>query len=89
MAAGTPLTFQYAEHEVNVAPGAKLYVAIINLVTNVTYIEAEVLGGGNVQVPAPKAGGAAFAILTSQKGLTEDQLAANGTLAGPAEVILS
>ena len=89
VAEGTPLTFQYDVQHVQADSSAKIYIGVINLVTNVTYIEAQNLGGGNVQIPAPKAVGAAFAVLTTQAGLTEDRLANGGALAGPAEVILS
>ena len=74
-------------------PNAPLYIGLINSVTNVTYTEAEKVDDHTVQIPVPQgAAGAAFAVLTTFNGdaaLSEDQLTQFGTLAGPAEVILS
>ena len=94
-AAGTELKFSYdpSKFFVKVDPQAKLYIGLINMVTNVTYTEVKSCGKGCAKIPVPKgAAGAAFAILTTfspDAALTEDQLSQFGTLAGPAEVILS
>lgn len=94
-AAGTLLKFTYdpSKFFVEVAPGTPLYIGLINMVTNVTYTEVTSCGTGCATIPVPKgAAGAAFAVLTTfttADALTEDQLSSFGTLAGPAEVILS
>lgn len=93
--AGTELKFTYdpTKFFVTVDPNAPLYIGLINMVTNVTYTEVTSCGTGCATIPVPEgAAGAAFAILTTFSGaaaLTEDQLASFGTLAGPAEVVLS
>ena len=93
--AGTPLKFTYdpATFFVHPDPNAPLYIGLINMITNVTYTEVTSCGTGCAQIPVPEgAAGAAFAVLTTFSGdaaLTEDQLTTFGTLAGPAEVILS
>ncbi|KAF6226568.1 hypothetical protein HO133_009434 [Letharia lupina] len=93
--AGTLLKFIYdpSTFFVEVAPGTPLYIGLINMVTNVTYTEVTSCGTGCATIPVPEgAAGAAFAVLTTfptADALTEDQLSSFGTLAGPAEVILS
>lgn len=93
--AGTPLQFTYdpSTFFVQPAPGAPLYIALINMVTNITYTEVTSCGTNCAQIPVPVgAVGAAFAVLTmfsSADDLNENQLSAFGSLTGPAEVILS
>ena len=93
--AGTLLKFTYdpSKFFVEVAPGTPLYIGLINMVTNITYTEVTSCGAGCATIPVPEgASGAAFAVLTTfptADALTEDQLSSFGTLAGPAEVILS
>lgn len=92
---GTELKFTYdpSTFFVSVDPNAPLYIGLINMVTNVTYTKVTSCGTNCAQIPVPEgASGAAFAVLTTFSGdaaLTEDQLTNFGTLAGPAEVILS
>ena len=92
-AAGTVLTFNYDPSTlfVKVDPAAPLYIAFINSITNTTFVETTSSGTGYVTVPLPTGlGGVAFAVLTTfSGGLTEEQLTTFGTLAGPAEVVLS
>ena len=93
--AGNPLQFTYdpSTFFVQVDPNAPLYIGLINMVTNVTYTEVTSCGNNCAQIPVPQgAAGAAFAVLTTFAGadnLSENQLTSFGTLAGPAEVILS
>lgn len=93
--AGTLLKFTYdpSTFFVKVAPGTPLCIGLINMVTNITYTEVTSCGTGCATIPVPEgAAGAAFAVLTTfptADALTEDQLSSFGTLAGPAEVILS
>ncbi|KAL8650582.1 MAG: hypothetical protein Q9226_005087 [Calogaya cf. arnoldii] len=91
--AGTPLKFTFDPSTlfVQVDPHAPLYIGLINLVTNVTFLETTSCGSGCVTAPVPQgAGGAAFAVLTTfSGGLNEKQLTEFGALAGPAEVVLS
>ena len=91
--AGTQLTFHYdpTKFFVEVDSTKPLYIAFINMVTNVTFTEVTSCGTGCAQIPVPKgAAGVGFAVLTTfNGGLTEDQLTSYGTLAGPAEVVLS
>lgn len=93
--AGTLLKFTYdpSQFFVELAPDAPLYIGLINMVTNVTYTKVTSCGTGCATIPVPEgAAGAAFAVLTTfstADALTEDQLSSYGTLAGPAEVIIS
>ncbi|KAI4264930.1 MAG: hypothetical protein L6R35_007267 [Caloplaca aegaea] len=91
--AGTPLrfTFDPASFFVDVDPNAPLYIGLLNMVTNVTFVETTSCGHGCVDAPVPEgAAGAAFAVLsTFNGGLNGNQLSEFGTLAGPAEVVLS
>ncbi|KAL9129978.1 MAG: hypothetical protein Q9217_001736 [Psora testacea] len=95
ISAGTPLKFTYdpSKFLVEIDPKAPLYIGFINQVTNVTYTVVSSCGTGCATIPVPEgAAGVAFAVLTTfdgQNALTEDQLAQFGTLAGPAEVVLS
>lgn len=93
--AGTILkfTFDPSKFFVQVDPNAPLYIGLINQVTNITYTEVTSCGTGCATIPLPEGeSGAAFAVLTTfptADALTEDQLSQFGTLAGPAEVIIS
>ena len=91
MKPGTPLKFKFSESEVKGKVGGKqLYIALVNEITNVIYLKAETTGNGEVTVRVPEgAAGAAFAVLTTSDGVSEGVLASQGTLAGPAAVILS
>ena len=92
---GTMLKFSYdaSKFFVKVDPNAPLYIGFINMVTNVTYTEVTSCGTGCATIPVPEgASGVGFAVLTTfptADALTEDQLSQFGTLAGPAEVVLS
>ena len=93
--AGTELKFTYDPSTFFVKPAADqpLYIGLVNMVTNVTYTQVTSCGTNCAQIPVPEgAAGAAFAVLTTfsgQEALSEDQLTTFGTLAGPAEVVLS
>lgn len=91
--AGTQLkfTFDPSTFFVKVDPAAKLYIGLLNMVTNVTFVETASCGQGCVTAPVPEgAAGVAFAVLsTFNGGLNGNQLSEFGTLAGPAEVVLS
>ncbi|KAI4183616.1 MAG: hypothetical protein L6R41_005296 [Letrouitia leprolyta] len=91
--AGTTLTFAFdpSTFFVKVDPNAQLYIGMLNMVTNVTFVEATRTGEGSVTAPVPEgAAGVAFAVLsTFNGGLNGNQLSEFGTLAGPAEVVLS
>lgn len=91
--AGTLLqfTFDPSTFFVQVDPNAPLYIGLVNLVTNVTFVETTSCGTGCVTAPVPKgAAGVAFAVLTTfSGGLNENQLTEYGALAGPAEVVIS
>ena len=90
--AGTELKFTYDPSTFSNKTNATgpYYIGLVNMITNVTYTEATSCGTNCAQIPVPEgAAGAAFAVLTTAAGSTEDQLSAYGTLAGPAEVILS
>lgn len=64
---------------------------MINQNTPVIYEQITSCGTGCATVPVPTGvSGVAFAVLTTfSEGLTEGQLSAYGTLAGPVEVVLS
>ncbi|KAL9627107.1 MAG: hypothetical protein Q9204_006806 [Flavoplaca sp. TL-2023a] len=91
--AGTPLqfTFDPSTFFVQVDTNAPLYIGLVNLVTNVTFVETTSCGTGCVTAPVPeRAAGVAFAVLsTFSGGLNENQLSEYGALAGPAEVVIS
>ena len=91
--AGTELRFSFdpTTFFVNVDPNAQLYIGLVNMVTNVTFVEATSCGTGCVTAPVPEgAAGVAFAVLsTFSGGLNLDQISQFGALAGPAEVVLS
>lgn len=93
VAAGTQLTFKYdpSTFFVQVDPAAPLYIAFINQITNTTFVQAATDGTGDATVALPPGlGNAAFAVLTTfSGGLDEDQITEFGTLAGPAEIIIS
>ena len=92
-AAGTTLTFSFDPKSffVKVDPNAPLYVGFLNSITNVTFVEATKASATSVTAPVPEgATGVAFAVLsTFSGGLSGNQLSEFGTLAGPAEVVLS
>ncbi|KAL6713741.1 hypothetical protein ACLMJK_008233 [Lecanora helva] len=91
-AAGTPLKFTYdpSTFANKTMPDQQLYIGLVNMVTNVTYTPVTSCGANCAQIPVPEgAAGVAFAVLTTSCGDTEDQLSSSGTLAGPAEVVLS
>ncbi|KAI4170934.1 MAG: hypothetical protein LQ343_004592 [Gyalolechia ehrenbergii] len=91
--AGTTLqfTFDPSTFLVHVEPSAQLYIGLLNMITNVTFVETTSCGDGCVTAPVPEgAMGVAFAVLsTFNGGLNGNQLSEFGTLAGPAEVVLS
>ncbi|KAL8934730.1 MAG: hypothetical protein Q9216_005759 [Gyalolechia sp. 2 TL-2023] len=91
--AGTELrfTFDPSSFFVDVDPNAQLYIGLLNMITNVTFVEATSCGEGCVTAPVPEgAMGVGFAVLsTFNGGLNGNQLSEFGTLAGPAEVVLS
>jgi len=92
--AGTTLTFNWdpSTFFVSVDPSAPLYIAMINQNYPVVYEEVTSCGTGcgTVPVPAAPVGGVAFAVLTTfSGGLNSTELTSFGTLAGPAEVVLS
>ncbi len=93
--AGTELQFTYdpTNFFTPIKATTPLYIGLINMVTNVTYTEVSSCGDNCAQIPVPEGtAGAAFAVLTTFSGdaaLSEDQLTSFGTLAGPAEVVLS
>ncbi|KAL8931704.1 MAG: hypothetical protein Q9211_006783 [Gyalolechia sp. 1 TL-2023] len=93
ISAGTTLQFKFdpTTFFVDVDPNAQLYIGLLNMVTNVTFVEATSCGDGCVTAPVPEgAMGVAFAVLsTFNGGLNGNQLSEFGTLAGPAEVVLS
>lgn len=71
-------------------PNAPLYIAFVNQVAPPVFEQvSKSASGGSVPVPEGISG-VAFAVLTTfSGGLNETQLAQFGTLAGPAEVVLS
>lgn len=91
--AGTVLSFAWnpSTFFTAVDPSAPLYIAFINQVLPPIFEQLTITGTGMGTVPVPAgAAGAAFAVLTTfSGGLTEIQLSSFGTLAGPAEVVLS
>ncbi|KAI9826421.1 MAG: hypothetical protein M1819_007384 [Sarea resinae] len=92
--AGTVLSFAWdpATFFVPVAPATPLYIALINQdVQTPTFLPVTSTGSGAGTVAVPDGfAGVAFAVLTTfSGGLTENELSAFGTLAGPAEVVLS
>lgn len=90
--AGTILTFSWdpTKFFVPVDPNAPLYIAFVNQVAPPVFEKVSgTASGGSVPVPEGIRG-VAFAVLTTfSGGLNETQLAQFGTLAGPAEVLLS
>ena len=91
--AGTLVTFEWdpTKFFVPVDPNAPLYIAMINQDNPVVFLEVTKTGTGAGTVPVPEGvSGVAFAVLTTfSNGLDEQQLNDFGTLAGPAEVVLS
>ena len=94
--AGTTLDFMWdpSTFFVSVDPSAPLYIAIVNQDVDTPYFQEVqnldfAAGTGSVPVPAGVTG-AAFACLTTfSGGLTLNDLSSFGTLAGPAELVLS
>ena len=78
---------------VPVDPNAPLYVAMINQApaNPPVFEQVTITGTGTGTVPVPaNVSGAAFAVLTTfSGGLDENALSSFGTLAGPAEIIVS
>lgn len=91
--AGTTLTFKWdpSTFFVPVQPGTQLYIAMINQVSDPMFVPVTMAGDGMGTVPVPQGvSGVAFAVLTTfSGGLNSTQLTQFGTLAGPAEVVLS
>ena len=94
--AGTTLTFSWdpSTFFVEVDPAAPLYIAVISQVSDPVFEKVTVFGSGARAmgtVPVPEGvSGVAFAVLTTfAGGLNTTQLSQFGTLAGPAEVVLS
>lgn len=92
--AGTPLSFTWdpTKFFVAVPEGTQLYLAFVNMSDQKTYFsEVTSTGTGSGTAPVPEGlAGVAFACLTTfSSGLTLEQLSQFGTLAGPAEVVLS
>lgn len=91
--AGTVLDFSWdpTKFFVPVASNAPLYIAFINQDNPPVFEQVTKTGTGSGTVAVPKnVTGVAFAALTTfSGGLTELQLSSFGTLAGPAEVVLS
>lgn len=91
--AGTVLTFQWdpSTFFVPVDPNAPLFIAMINQDLPPIFEQVTKTSPGIGTVPVPQgAAGVAFAVLTTfSGGLNEMQLSSFGTLAGPAEVVLS
>ena len=87
------MTFEWdpTKFFVSVDPNAPLYIAMINQDNPVVFLEVTKTGTGTGTVPVPDGvSGVAFAVLTTfSGGLDEQQLNDFGTLAGPAEVVLS
>lgn len=91
--AGTIVTFKWDSSTffVPVDPNAPLYIVYVNQILPPIFEEVTITGPGEGTVPvAAGAAGAVFAFLTTfSGGLTAIQLSQFGTLAGPAEVLLS
>ena len=91
--AGTTLNFAWdpTKFFVSVSPTAPLYIALINANNPPIFQQVTTTGTGTGSVPLPPGvAGVAFAVLTTfSSGLDENQLTSFGTLAGPAEVVLS
>jgi hypothetical protein len=91
--AGTVLTFNWdpSTFFVSVDPSAPLYIAMVNQNLPPVFEEVTSCGTGCGTVPVPVGvGNVVYAALTTfSGGLNETDLSAFGTLAGPAEVLLS
>ena len=91
--AGTILEFAWdpTTFFVSVDPSAPLYIAMINQISPPIFEQVTITGTGMGTVPVPaNVSGVAFAVLTTfAGGLNETELTNFGTLAGPAEVVLS
>ena len=91
--AGTTLEFAWdpSTFFVPVDPSTPLYIAMINQISPPVFEQVTMTGIGMGTVPVPaNVSGVAFAVLTTfAGGLNETELTNYGTLAGPAEVVLS
>jgi len=91
--AGTTLDLSWdpTKFFVPVDPNATLYVAFVNQVSPPVFeaVTKTGTGTGSVKVPAGVSGVAFACLTTFSGGLTELQLSSFGTLAGPAEIVLS
>ncbi|MCJ1320973.1 hypothetical protein MMC15_006314 [Xylographa vitiligo] len=91
--AGTILEFAWdpTTFFVPVDPSAPLYIAMINQISPPIFEQITMTGTGMGTVPVPaNVSGVVFAVLTTfAGGLNETELTNFGTLAGPAEVVLS
>ncbi|KAL9094190.1 MAG: hypothetical protein Q9165_003605 [Trypethelium subeluteriae] len=92
--AGTVVAFSWdpSTFFVPVAPGTQLYIAMVNQNVSAPIFQPVTstgTGQGTVEVPEGVNGTAFAALTTFSGGLNLDQLTQFGTLAGPAEVVLS
>ena len=91
--AGTTLTFSFdpSTFFITVDPTVPLYIAFINQIAPPVFEQVTKISATNVTVAVPTSiSGVAFAVLTTfSGGLDTIQLSSFGTLAGPAEVVLS
>jgi hypothetical protein len=91
--AGTTLTFSWdpSTFFVTVEPTEALYIAFINQISSPVFVQIGTGADSSGSVPVPAGiSGVAFAVLTSfSGGLNETELSSFGTLAGPAECVLS
>lgn len=96
VAAGTQIDFKWdpSTFFVSVDPTQPLYIAMVNQNVNTPiFLEVQNLdfngGTGSVALPAGVTGAAFAALTTFSSGLTLNDLSQYGTLAGPAEVLVS
>ncbi|KAI9843492.1 MAG: hypothetical protein M1838_002610 [Thelocarpon superellum] len=91
--AGTPLEFAWdpSKYFVPVSPDEPLYIALVNNNSAPIFQEVQSTGSGSGSVPLPaNVTGVAFAVLTTfAGGLDVNALTSYGTLAGPAEVVIT
>ncbi|KAI9689280.1 MAG: hypothetical protein M1820_010164 [Bogoriella megaspora] len=94
VAPGTTVSFAWdpSTFFVPVDPNAQLYIAMVNQNVSAPIFQSVTstgTGTGNVQVPQNVNGTAFAALTTFSGGLSLNDLSSFGTLAGPAEVVLS
>ncbi|MCJ1367455.1 hypothetical protein MMC16_006588 [Acarospora aff. strigata] len=93
LAPGTILTFNWdpATFFVPVNPADPLFIAFVNQIGKVFFVNVNKVNERSGTVPLPSGlGNIAFAVLTTfSGGLTQEQLTTFGTLAGPTEVPIS